>query len=190
MERKAAVEEMKHCQSCGMPISEESHYGKNADGSKNEDFCCYCYPEGMLASPDETLEEMVESCVPFIVEDGTFTKEEKVAREMLTEFLPTLKRWKKQGMIISFHLKEDVAVEDFLKASDEIQENYLSKCPGFICRQLMLIEGVWTDYVTWEHMGAAESSMHKSAENEAADKFNALIGEVLEYQLYPLERTY
>ncbi len=36
------MEEKKFCQSCGMPLVEEI-LGTNADGSKNEDYCVYCY---------------------------------------------------------------------------------------------------------------------------------------------------
>jgi len=32
----------KFCQSCGMPPTEDI-LGTNADGSKNEDYCMYCY---------------------------------------------------------------------------------------------------------------------------------------------------
>ena len=179
-----------HCQSCGMPMTEESHFGENIDGSKNEDFCCHCYPRGAFENPSETMEELIEGCIPFIVEDGIHAADEDGARALLTEFLPTLKRWKKQGMIISFHLKDGVSTEDFLAASDEIQETYLSKCKGFISRQLMIIDGVWTDWVIWETMADAHHAMHHSMEDEAAQKFFPLIGEVLDNQLYPLERTY
>jgi len=81
------------CQSCGMPLVEGSDFGKNADGSKNEDYCCYCYPEGAFNNPNETLEEMIESCAPFLVEAGE-AKDNEAAKAMLSEFLPTLKRWK------------------------------------------------------------------------------------------------
>ena len=37
--------EMKFCQSCGMPLTEDV-LGTNADGSKNEDYCMYCYRDG------------------------------------------------------------------------------------------------------------------------------------------------
>ena len=84
-----------HCQSCGMPMTEDTLFGKNADGSKNEDYCCYCYPNGAFSNPNETLEEMIESCIPFLVEDGR-ASDNQSARALLTEFLPTLKRWKKQ----------------------------------------------------------------------------------------------
>ncbi|MDT8716221.1 zinc ribbon domain-containing protein [Clostridium sp. 19966] len=81
------------CQSCGMSISEEKFFGKNADGSKNEDYCCYCYPNGEF-SKDETIEQMVESCIPFMIKDGECSDEE-TARSLLMEFIPNLKRWKK-----------------------------------------------------------------------------------------------
>ena len=35
----------KFCQSCGMPLTEDV-LGTNADGSKNEDYCMYCYKDG------------------------------------------------------------------------------------------------------------------------------------------------
>ena len=37
--------EQKFCQSCGMPLTDEI-LGTNADGSKNEDYCIYCYKDG------------------------------------------------------------------------------------------------------------------------------------------------
>ena len=178
-----------HCQSCGMPMTEDSHFGKNADGSKNGDYCCHCYPNG--AFPGEcAMEEMIEMCVPIIVEDGTFAPDEESARKMLTEFLPTLKRWKKHGMIITCKLKDGVSVEDFLAASDEIQDKYLSKFKGFISRQLMVIDGLWTDWLIWETMADAENALMQSEGNESAKKFTSLVGEVVEQQLYPLERAY
>jgi hypothetical protein len=176
------------CQSCGMPMAEDAHFGKNTDGSKNTDYCCHCYPNG--AFPGEcTMEEMIGICVPIIVENGVCPDNES-AKKMLAEFLPALKRWKKQGMIITFKLKDGVSAEDFLAASDEIQESYLSKCKGFICRQLMMADGVWTDWIIWETMADANVSMEQSMENESAKKFTSLIGETVEYNLYPLERAY
>ena len=37
--------EMKFCQSCGMPLTDDV-LGTNADGSKNEEYCMYCYKDG------------------------------------------------------------------------------------------------------------------------------------------------
>ena len=35
--------ETKFCQSCGMPLQKNEELGTNHDGSKNEEYCCYCY---------------------------------------------------------------------------------------------------------------------------------------------------
>lgn len=82
---------MKICQSCGMPMQTEEVYGNNADGTKNDEYCVYCFPKGEFVDPNATLEEMIETCVPFMVQQGV--SEEK-AREELNAVLPGLKRWK------------------------------------------------------------------------------------------------
>lgn len=82
--------EQKYCQSCGMPMENEELYGTNADGSKNEDYCKYCYEKGDFTEKC-TMEEMIEICTPHMVESGM---EEKKARQMMQEFFPNLKRWK------------------------------------------------------------------------------------------------
>lgn len=84
--------EMKICQSCGMPLQEDEQFGKNADGTKNESYCCYCLKDGNM---DEcTMEEMAEFCAPFEVEGGR-SKDIAEAKSRLMEYLPTLDRWKK-----------------------------------------------------------------------------------------------
>jgi len=77
-----------------MPLGEdESLLGTNQDGSRNQDYCTYCYQKGAFSS-DETMEEMLESCIPHMVsEDGM---NETQARALLAETLPNLKRWKIQ----------------------------------------------------------------------------------------------
>ena len=78
------------CQSCGMEMR-KSDYGKNTEGSVNTDYCIYCYPDGKFGK-NETMEEMIESCIPFLVGERLKTAEE--AREYLKKLYPTLKRWK------------------------------------------------------------------------------------------------
>lgn len=82
---------MNICQSCGMPMNKEELFGKEKDGSKSVDYCVYCYPNGEFNNPNETLQEMIDTCIPFMVEEG-MDKEE--ARKMLENQLPQLKRWK------------------------------------------------------------------------------------------------
>ena len=50
--------EQKFCQSCGMPI-DDSTFGKEANGSKNEDYCHYCYADGHFTK-ECTMDEMIE----------------------------------------------------------------------------------------------------------------------------------
>jgi general stress protein 26 len=88
--------EMKFCQSCGMPLTDEV-LGTNADGSKNEDYCMYCYKDGKFLQ-DCTMEEMIEHCAQFVgaVNEGLekpITKEEYIG--MMKTYFPQLKRWRK-----------------------------------------------------------------------------------------------
>ena len=83
----------KHCQSCGMPMCGEAVYGTNADGSKSEDYCEHCFANGKFTGDDCTMEQMIEECIPYVIEDKPNMSEDDV-RKMLQEFMPTLKRWK------------------------------------------------------------------------------------------------
>jgi len=182
------MENTKVCQRCAMPMESAENFGTNADGSKNEDYCCYCYENGAFLYPNATMEQVIEACLPHVVPD--VFADEATAKAAMNEHFPTLKCWKKTGMIISFKLKDGVSTEDFLAASDKIQEQFLSKCKGFINRQLMLIDGVWTDWLIWETLPDAENSMRQSYENESTKEFFLMISEVIEQGLYPLERSY
>ncbi len=87
---------MKFCQSCGMPLNDENR-GTNADGSKNEDYCMYCYQNGKFTN-DYTMDEMIEFCAQFVDEVNKnmpkpMTKEEY--KDMMRQYFPMLKRWKK-----------------------------------------------------------------------------------------------
>lgn len=73
-------------QCCGMPMGEtDALYRMNSDGSKNEDYCSYCFENGEFMF-NGTMEEMIEICVPHMTEEG--------ARTAMCEWFPTLKRWK------------------------------------------------------------------------------------------------
>ncbi len=80
------------CQSCAMIMS-ENDYGKNTDGSTNREYCKYCFPNGAFGK-DETMEEMIESCIPFWLNDDD-CKTEEDARNKMMKIFPNLKRWKK-----------------------------------------------------------------------------------------------
>ena len=67
----------------------EALFGTDKDGNVNKDYCVYCYKDGSFTS-ECTMEEMIETCIPFMEEQG-MNKEE--ARGLLEKELPKLKRW-------------------------------------------------------------------------------------------------
>ena len=71
-------QELKICQSCGMPMQEDQ-YGTEKDGSSNELYCCYCYKGGAFVQ-DCDMEGMVEFCAPFEVEGGRARTLEEVGK--------------------------------------------------------------------------------------------------------------
>ena len=86
--------EMKVCQCCAMPLGDTDEWmGTNADGSKNAEFCTYCYQNGEVLFKG-TMEEMIEICVPHMVTANPGTSAE-AARAMMMEILPSLKHWKR-----------------------------------------------------------------------------------------------
>ena len=81
----------KFCQSCGMPMKKDpGHGGTNADGSKNQKYCSYCYVDGAFMQPDMTAKEMQSFCIEKMKEQGT----PKFLGWLLTRGIPRLERWK------------------------------------------------------------------------------------------------
>lgn len=89
--------EMQFCQSCGMPLDNPEILGTNSDGSKNEEYCVYCFKDGEFTN-NFTMDQMIDFCVQF-TDEFNKNSEKKVTQEeakaMMKEFFPTLKRWKK-----------------------------------------------------------------------------------------------
>ena len=47
------------CQSCGMPFKKDpTGGGTNADGSKSQMYCGYCYQNGKFTRPDWSAQQM------------------------------------------------------------------------------------------------------------------------------------
>ncbi len=78
-----------------MPLTEGS-LGTNANGSRNEDYCIYCYKDGHFLQ-ECTMEEMIEHCSHFVNEvnkrlPSPLTKEEYAGQLKIS--FPSLKRWR------------------------------------------------------------------------------------------------
>ncbi|MDH6604121.1 hypothetical protein OKW23_001279 [Bacilli bacterium PM5-9] len=85
------LEKMNFCQSCGMVMQhDDSKYGTNKDGSKNSEYCYYCY-EGGAFTTDDTMESMIEMVAKPTADALGLEVEE--AKKELFAFFPTLKRW-------------------------------------------------------------------------------------------------
>ncbi len=82
--------ENKICQSCGMPLTENDQFGTNKDGSRNDDYCIYCYKDGEFIDK-VTMEEYIEICSKY-GKEADMTEEEMKAH--CQKLFPTLKRWK------------------------------------------------------------------------------------------------
>lgn len=79
------------CQSCSMPMVDETVYGTEAGGRHNHDYCMYCYQDGAFTA-ELQLGDMIRTCVPHMVEAHPGMTAES-AETMLREYLPKLKRW-------------------------------------------------------------------------------------------------
>ena len=79
------------CQSCSMPMDDKKLFGTNADGTKNSDYCVYCYKNGEFIDK-VSMQEYIEMCVPFAAQAGMTIPE---MRHHCETVFPTLKRWKK-----------------------------------------------------------------------------------------------
>ncbi len=87
--------EVNYCQSCGMPMGgTEELYGTETDGSKNGEYCKYCYENGAFTAAC-TMEEMIDFCVkPMTSSNPNLTEEQ--ARNMMRQIFPKLKRWQQK----------------------------------------------------------------------------------------------
>ena len=86
--------DQRFCQCCGMPMGDHDElYGTDADGSRNEEYCRYCFENGGFTFQG-TMEEMIEACAPNMAAANPDLDEEG-AKKIMLQWFPTLKRWKK-----------------------------------------------------------------------------------------------
>lgn len=92
------MEETKHCESCGIPLTHEDVFGTNSDKSKNKEYCIYCYRNGTFTQ-NVTMEEMICLSLEHMKEifKGDENFDEQAALQKMQEFFPRLKRWQNTG---------------------------------------------------------------------------------------------
>jgi len=74
-----------------MPLSADVPVATEADGSTNPDYCGYCYKGGAFTG-DMTMDQMIDFCVPMVVQAVPGMTED-AARARMNEVFPHLKRW-------------------------------------------------------------------------------------------------
>ena len=85
--------DVKICQSCGMPLDKDPNKGgTNADGSKSDKYCSFCFQNGKFLDEGITLKEKIEKNIQIAV--SRLNIPESKAREMAESLLPNLERWK------------------------------------------------------------------------------------------------
>lgn len=129
--------EMKFCQSCGMPLTDDNK-GINADGSRNEDYCIYCYKDGQFAQ-DMTMEQMIDHCAQFTDEINRQSGQNLTVEQMkeqMRQFFPHLKRWKNDIISneILYILLPDYAAHEIVYLSQAIasDEFALKENPKYV----------------------------------------------------------
>lgn len=81
----------KMCQSCGMPMKKDPlGGGTNADGSKNLEYCSYCYSNGAFFYTGTSVLEFQDFCKEKMIEAG----HSRIVSWLFTRGMKRLKRWK------------------------------------------------------------------------------------------------
>ena len=86
------MEDKIRCQSCGMPLG-PGFFGSDADGREVQEYCKFCYVNGVFTKPDMTMEEMIRTSVSHMMDELGMPEEK--AQELAKSTIPTLKRWSK-----------------------------------------------------------------------------------------------
>ncbi|PWK20784.1 zinc ribbon domain-containing protein [Xanthomarina spongicola] len=82
----------KICQSCAMPLKKDPKGGStNADGTKNNMYCSYCFEDGKFLQPDISAQQMQV----FVKDKLKSMGFPGFLAGFFTKGIPKLERWKK-----------------------------------------------------------------------------------------------
>jgi hypothetical protein len=101
-----------------MPMVKPEDFGRNADSSRNEEYCRYCFQNGKFTEPNVTLEQMIDKLVSMA---SKMNMTEDQARNMANSILPQLKM---EEMI---HLKKRIVEECKTNCGKRIVKHVKSK---------------------------------------------------------------
>ncbi len=108
------------CQCCGMVMDEDSFIGRNLDGSRNEEYCKWCYVDGTFTYGN--MNELIDACVGHMANEG-FSEDQ--ARSYMERLLPTLDYWKRYE-----ELSDDGQFDEYKKKlMEEINDLHIDGLP-------------------------------------------------------------
>lgn len=76
-----------------MPMEKPEDFGTNADGSRSQDYCHFCFQGGKFTDPNINMEQMIDRVSGFMAKHMGMAEQE--AKEIASQFIPQLKRWRK-----------------------------------------------------------------------------------------------
>jgi len=78
-----------------MPLINDELLGTEKDGSKNREYCKYCYQDGSFVNPEMSLDEMTS----FISKKMKEMNINEAITNIAVNSLPNLKRWKEHDLV-------------------------------------------------------------------------------------------
>ena len=92
---------------------------------------------------------------------------------------------------ITYELKKDASIKDFLAASKTCSDEVLSKQKGFISWEVLRDGDIWIDLVKWETEEDAKNGETAGANNPASHNFYSFIeASTCKLQLYSVETVH
>ena len=91
--------------------------------------------------------------------------------------------------LVTFKLKKDASVPDFILASDEVHKELSLKEGGFICRKLMVDKDTWADLILWRTIDDAKDASNHESAKEVLERYFSFIGEVTSQRHFTVERS-
>ena len=94
-------------------------------------------------------------------------------------------------MFITYKLAKDVSTQDFLLASEKVNNDFMSKQKGYISWKVLADGDTWADLLTWETKEDAGNAMAAGGANADNQKFFALLDpESVKMQIFTVEKSY
>ena len=94
-------------------------------------------------------------------------------------------------MFISYKLTKGVSAQDFLLASEKVNNDFMSKQKGYMSWKVLVDGDIWADLLAWETKEDAQNAMAASGANADNQKFFAMLDpESVKMQIFTVEKSY